>query len=497
MKNAVLAPDPLKKYSYLDTPLIKFSDDTADWWTIREAVRGVQIFGGIGSGKTSGSGRTIAVKYLQSGFGGLVLCAKPGEAGEWLKYAEQTGRSEDVILFQEGSRYQFNALDYESKRTSKGGGLTFNLTDLFMTIFSIGQRIAGSSSEEKERFWDNSLKRFLNRTIDLLKLSGETLSVSNMVEVMNTTPPDKETLKVFQSPTVEKMDKLAEASFCVKCIANATKGIQSENAVRDFWHVYNYFLRDFPGLDEKVKSTIKEMFLGYAEPFLSGILSDHFAGKTNVTPEDTFEGKIVIMDFSVKDYLVSGVYAQSLFKHLWQQAVERRKVEDKTMPVFLWVDESQYFVNEYDTIFQTTARSSRACTVFLTQNISNYHSQLGGNGGTSRVNSLLGNLATMIFHANSDTATNDYASQLIGNALLNTASVSRNRDAHLPITTGRTESINSHYLPQVQPRVFTTLRSGGEEYDHEVDGIMVIAGREWSDGKNFNPVSFDQLILNP
>ncbi len=42
-------------------------------------MRGVQIFGGIGSGKSTGSGRTLVLKYLNAGFGGIVLCGKVDE----------------------------------------------------------------------------------------------------------------------------------------------------------------------------------------------------------------------------------------------------------------------------------------------------------------------------------------------------------------------------------------------------------------------------------
>ncbi len=480
--------------SYLDTTLFKFSDHAADWWTIRDAVRGVQIFGGIGSGKTSGSGRTIAKQYLQHGFGGLVMCAKPDEAEEWIKYARECGREQDIILFQEGSKWQFNALDYENSRTSKGGGLTFNLTELFMTIFKIGQRISGSDAEEKERFWDNSLKRCINRTIDLLKLSEEKLSVFNMVEILNTAPLDGQAMSDICEWEDDAIIKWGETNLCIKCLYNAGEKAKSSKEQRDFDLVFNFFLRDFALLDGKVKSTIKEMFLGYAEPFLSGILNDHFANDTNLTPEDTFDGKIIIMDFSVKDYLISGIYAQSLFKYLWQQSVERRAVEDDTKPVFLWVDESQYFVNEYDTIFQTTARSSRACTVFLTQNISNYFAQMGGKSAHAKVNSLLGNLSTMIFHTNTDADTNEYASRLIGNDLINTGGVNKQMNAHFNYATSLTKTLTSQFGPVVQPSRFTTLRSGGEQNDYEVEAYIIVSGRKWSDDRNFYEVIFDQRI---
>ncbi len=35
-----------------DYPLVKFSDDKRDWWRIRDAFEGVQIFGGIDLGET-------------------------------------------------------------------------------------------------------------------------------------------------------------------------------------------------------------------------------------------------------------------------------------------------------------------------------------------------------------------------------------------------------------------------------------------------------------
>jgi len=102
----------LPHYS-LDTPILQLAKDCS--LSIRQAFEGVQIFGGTGSGKTSGSGRTLAHGFLQLGFGGLVLCAKPDEANNWRRYAAETGR-EDSFLFIDGSPGQgFNFLEYEMK----------------------------------------------------------------------------------------------------------------------------------------------------------------------------------------------------------------------------------------------------------------------------------------------------------------------------------------------------------------------------------------------
>ena len=55
--------------------------------------------GATGSGKSSGPGRHIALAMLRKGFGFCVLCAKKDEKERWLNYAEETGRSDDIVLF--------------------------------------------------------------------------------------------------------------------------------------------------------------------------------------------------------------------------------------------------------------------------------------------------------------------------------------------------------------------------------------------------------------
>src|SRR5450432_169321 len=93
--------------SQLDTPLLRLSP--RDTFTLRDACNGVHIFGGIGSGKTSGSGKALAGAYLRAGMGGLVLCAKPEEIDLWLSYAKAHGREKWVVLFDEQKGYNFLA----------------------------------------------------------------------------------------------------------------------------------------------------------------------------------------------------------------------------------------------------------------------------------------------------------------------------------------------------------------------------------------------------
>ena len=47
-----------------------------DEWTVRDFNQGLGMFGATGSGKTSGSGKTIAYEVISHGYGGLVLTTK-------------------------------------------------------------------------------------------------------------------------------------------------------------------------------------------------------------------------------------------------------------------------------------------------------------------------------------------------------------------------------------------------------------------------------------
>ena len=222
----------------------------------------------------------------------------------------------------------------------------------------------------------------------------------------------------------DERDEFAKSNYCIECLQLAAQRVINDEMEERYYDARDYFFKQFARMNEKTRAIIAESFLGLAEAFSDGILKKHFSRSTNITPELTHEGKIIILDFPVKEFLSSGVYAQGIFKLLWQQATERRDVKKYPLPVFLWADESQLFISDYDQIFQTTARSSKACTVLISQNISNYYVAVGGNNSKARIDSLLGNLGTKIFHANNDAVTNEWASRVIGKDFINMTGIS-------------------------------------------------------------------------
>src|SRR5436190_12159422 len=97
----------------LETPLCHFSSDPRDVFTIRHAAEGIQIFGASGSGKSSGSGRHLAIALLESGAGGLVLTVKPDEPRAWQHYCAAAGRLNDLVVFSPAHPWRFNFMEYQ------------------------------------------------------------------------------------------------------------------------------------------------------------------------------------------------------------------------------------------------------------------------------------------------------------------------------------------------------------------------------------------------
>jgi len=85
-------------------------------------------------------------------------------------------------------------------------------------------------------------------------------------------------------------------------------------------------------------------------------------------------------------------------------SIEDLSLHSSAGPVFLWVDEAHYFCVVQDAAFQTTARSKGISTVRLTQNLPNFLDAYGPDG-KHKVDTLLGNHTTKIFHRNNDPTT--------------------------------------------------------------------------------------------
>lgn len=518
----------------LDLPLIKVKDKLT--WTARQAVEGVQIFGGIGSGKTSGSGRTLALKYLAAGYGGLVLTVKPDEKRLWQEeYCKITNRSSDLLILEPGGELSFNFFDYEALHSGAGSALTENIVQVLKTVIRAGQEKSHGRGDDP--FWEDALDMLMFNVIDLCKLGQEgKVSVEGIYEIVQSLPRDgsnvhRQFLKDY-GITEGDDDDNREVKTALPSIAYQRAYLAAYNLVKDKYNAWweglttdemsdlksdrhlldrrmseavpearllkyiEAFIDSFLDLNEKTRSIIDFSFSGFLFRLLRDPIYSLFCSRPcNVFPEDCAKGKIILINLPVKQFHKVGRDCQIMLKYIWQRAMEKRPVQKDTPPVFLWADEAQNFLHEHDPDFLATARSSRIATVYISQNVPNYRANMGGANAEHKVKSFLGTMATKLFHANADIETNRYASDLIGDTFF----LEKSSTASYVGTSSASETDSLKIDKKVRPEDFGRLRTGGEYNKDSVDAIAHFQSAILNDKLNHTKLEFSQKfqpILN-
>lgn len=474
----------------LSTPLLQFSK--YDSFTIGNAVEGVLCLGAIGSGKSSGTGKTLAHALLRAGFGALVLTAKPGDREEWERYCAETGREDDLVQFSPLMPFKFDPIDFEYSREGAGAGQTHNIVNLFTTLLEIAEGKSGQSSGgDNATYFKNATQQLLRNVVDLITIAKERVNLQDMYRLVISAPT---TLTQATSPEWQAR------SFLFQCLSEADKKPKTPSQQIDFGLVADYFMLEYPGLPDRTRSGIVSTFTSTADLMLRGVLRDLFCSGSNIDPTIIERGYIVVVDLSVKEYGEVGRLANALWKYAFQKSIERRDIGSNPRPVTLFMDEGHLHLNSYDSLFQSTSRSSRVATVLLTQNVPNLLAALGGDQtGKAQADSLMGNFGTKIFHANSDVVTNEWAASLIGKRrqfMLNMNSSQQHTDVYSEIFGGASQSsggMSEQINFEVEPSVFAGLRNGGPPNDFKIDGIVFRHGQPFrASRRNWMPVQFNQ-----
>jgi hypothetical protein len=458
--------------------LIDWKD--AQGFTVADAQTGVAVFGATGSGKNSGPGQLLARAYLRAGMGGLVLCSKTDERAQWEQWARATGRSQDLVTVDTGGRARFNFLDWQA---SRGGGAGFAVNVVALLDEIAGAVDAGAPGNEAgggdgNAFFRSAHRHLLTNLVDLPLLAGLPVSLPLMRKIANSAP-----LSIAQRDDPQWQG----ASACWSALREAERATEKDPAARiDFEECRNYFEQEFAALSDRTRSVITLMFSMLVRPFITRPLRQLFSEDTTITPEDTFDGKIIIIDLPVQEYRLAGRMAALAWKWCFQLAVMRRRGAPGTLrPVFLWADEAQNFITERDTEYQAVARSAGGCTVYLTQQREGIRRVLKSDDATEN---LLANLQTKFFCQNSG-ETNNWASSLLGERFVKITSSSVGRsgahgavgllaDSQASAGVQRSEQRR----PFIEPSSFTTLKRGGETNNFEVEVVAYCGGKMF--GKN-------------
>lgn len=465
--------------SFMDHPLLHFTPH--DPLTVRLSMQGIQVWGGIGSGKTSGSGAALARAFLRAGYGGLVCCSKPEERKLWEHYCAETGRTDDLIIIEPGdpAPYRFNFLDYELRRQGRGGGQTENVVALLAQVAEI---IEGKTTPHGgERFWTRAGQQLLRNAVEMLLIATGGASLQSVIKLVLSAPdsPEQTTDADWQQESI--LWQALEAGEAAPKTARQTN---------DYDRAVDYWMEEYPALDPKTRAGIVSTFTGMADLLTHGLAWELLCHDTNIVPDVAWRsGAIIVLDVPIQEFHEVGRVVQSIWKFMYQRTIIGRDVEEYPRPCVLWCDEAQNFISSFDFKYQEVSRSALSATVFLSQNINGYYARMGDN--RSATDALLGNFQLQIFHANADHLTNKYAADKIAQSWQTIGSYSASRDQQGSGSMSSSGAEQLHY--RVQPGEFINLRTGGPDNDLQVDGVLFKSGNPWrATGENHVKISFTQ-----
>lgn len=479
----------------LSRPLFRFS--TGDVYDIRAAVSGTLGLGGSGSGKTSALEYLLAVSMLKEAqCGALVFAAKPNVLRLWTDYCREANRLGDLVVVEPHGRYTLNFLDYELNRPGAGSGYVENVVGLLSTVLDAVEGGSGANDGREEgSYWKRGNRQILRAAVSTLALAKGRVSC-----------PDLQRL-VLSAPTSPEQLRSAEwvaSSDCMRWAREADQRPKTPAQQADFEQDMAFLIGEFPRMAEKTRSVHVSGVTTMLSVLNRSPLRELFCGETTITPEDAMAGKVIVLNWPVLAFHEIGLYAQQIFKYVFQQSLQRRDPVQNTRVVLFHMDEAHHFLNRHDALFLTTCREARVATVMLSQNVNNFYAALGGNDkARAEAASLFGNLNTKLFCANSDSVTNEYAAAVIGRSRQYMAS-GNNSYSEQDVTGtlfggspfgqrgNATAGFSETFEFEVQPQRFTRLRTGGPENNWEVDAILFQNGRTLRTGRTWAPVVIRQ-----
>ena len=465
-----------------ETPLVAWTryrnGKPADTFSIGNSFEGLFVSGRSGSGKTSTTGRMAFCAAAKAGYGILCTTTKPTDADEIRAWAAQMGRAADLVLVAP-EKGEFNFLSYQATQ----GSDTRQLVELLMTLAQAASR---NGRAEADDIWAKAMREWLLNALDTLRLAGKSLTMEALAIFAKHAP-----LSRSAAQGAEWQSRSPLAALLRQAVERATRGELTASQEKDLEVCSHYWLEELPSMADRTRSSIEMTTNATLAPFARGWMRDRFCGGSELTPDLLGEGKIVVLDYNVKEHQESGQLAQLAWKLVVQRWAERRMKAaaqaglqpEQVRPLMLFSDECQFFLTREDVQFQTTARGSRTAAVYLTQNLPNVIKELGD---PHQAHSLLGNLATKIFHCNDEKSTNEWAAQTIGQSLQQRRSFSSSGTSQW--SAGASEQRDY----DVPPNAFLSLRTGGHENGLLCEAVVFRSGARWTNGQHFLTATLPQ-----
>lgn len=458
-------------------------------WTIRDALAGVMLLGATGSGKTTGSLKTITMSMLEAGFGGVFFTVKPDDRAVYEEWIRQAGRRDDLRVFESSGQLRYNFMQAELEQTPDVSAAAQNLTELVMTAteaLDAARGRAGGGGENASFFAQYS-RKYCHNALFVLRLAGQTMSPQNLHRMVLSSP---------QSPSDLASEVWQKGSFCLECLRQAETASMSESDRFDLRLAVEFFCQELPHMNSRTRSSVEATLLAAIEALGRGLVRDMIsAPRSNFSADMLYAGGLVVIDFPVLVYRDVGRLIQVMLKAGLQRAFSRRTFGPGSRPLIMVSDEYQYLAVDADQPFQSTTRAFGVSVVSATQSISTMMDALGPQSEV-KVNALLGNLQTQIFHQQTDTRTISYIQELVGRSrqFLANGNSTRGGDWLAPLfgnSNGGSAGFSETYEYELQARDLNGLAKGGPPH-FTSEAIVYQGGRTFPNGRTWLPVTFRQ-----
>jgi hypothetical protein len=423
-------------------------------WAWDDFYKNCIVFGATGTGKTLCVLNALVEGLIASGEraphrpGGLILDPKGDFRGKIEKLCRRYGRAEDLLVLdphQIDRTIRWNPLDSEDDE--------LELASRFAAVLEMM-----GMKDKQNSFWVDSARKFIRHAIALIRA---------------TNPPE-------QPPSFAEVARLANSA---EAIAERSDRAVSEDrgADRDsdIDLCLDFFGAEWMTLAEETRSSIQAYVTNMVDPFLMRPYSTVFSGRSTWSMGRIVdEGKILYVYMPIADKEAMSKMACTFVKLAYFREVLKRV--DKPAPTFFLCDEFQSFFTtgqgKGDADFFERSRQSRHANIVATQN---RPALLKTVERKDPVDNLLGNCLVKVFLRNGDMDTNDYASRLFGQQLVEFAGTTGGGGGGFGGRRGvsTSASATTQYDAKVRPEVFLELTVPSPAGADYCESIVQMAAR--------------------
>jgi len=274
----------------------------------------------------------------------LILDVKGNFYEQALKYAEECGRKEDIILIQLDGEYTYNPLHKPNMEAVDLANRSRQVMDLF-----------SSGGAKKDQFWDTKAEHMMVAAIRLLRMTSNNYVTLGDIHEVVTNP-------IFLK---DRLYELADNEI-----------ILQEHKGFEFNQCNNYFLGEFTSkaenMIESIKGCVTEMtgFFATSERIHNAFCPDQEDLNFKGFEECINEGKIVVLAMNLAKHPVVSRTIAAYLKLDFQSEVRQRTSEthlNAERPMFFFCDEYQEFVTRNDGGFYALSRESKCCSIVSSQ----------------------------------------------------------------------------------------------------------------------------------